>query len=114
MQVHDTEDAAAELSRHFDAIAAFVNGARLRGGVVYCHCGAGISRGPTCVIASLIRAQRLTYDSGSGRQRAPVRRGERDRGVVPIGFREALQLHQAIFCGVVCLVRGLIVCCLLG
>jgi len=52
---HDSEDAAAGLSAHFPKICAFVDAARKEPrGIVYIHCGAGISRGPTVVASYLM------------------------------------------------------------
>jgi protein-tyrosine phosphatase len=45
----DADD--ADLLAHFPAIARFIAEAREQGGVVYVHCGAGISRAPTCCAA---------------------------------------------------------------
>uniref|UniRef100_A0A7S4BFD0 Tyrosine specific protein phosphatases domain-containing protein n=1 Tax=Chrysotila carterae TaxID=13221 RepID=A0A7S4BFD0_CHRCT len=47
VQVDDREQAASIMASHFPQIVLFIDEARNRGGVVYVHCGAGISRAPT-------------------------------------------------------------------
>lgn len=52
---HDTEDAAAGLSAHFPEVCRFVDAARKEPrGIVYIHCGAGISRAPTVAASYLM------------------------------------------------------------
>eukprot|EP01012_Entosiphon_sulcatum_P033003 TRINITY_DN4184_c0_g6_i1.p3 TRINITY_DN4184_c0_g6~~TRINITY_DN4184_c0_g6_i1.p3 ORF type:complete len:239 (-),score=52.99 TRINITY_DN4184_c0_g6_i1:471-1187(-) len=48
-----------DLQRHFERIVAFIHRARCRGGVVYVHCQAGISRSTTAVLAYLMACHRL-------------------------------------------------------
>jgi predicted protein tyrosine phosphatase len=54
VRVDDTEEAAARLAAHFDEISEFIEQARSGGGVVFVHCGAGISRAPTSACAYMI------------------------------------------------------------
>lgn len=52
---NDDEDAAEGLSAHFPDICRFVDAARSEPrGIVYIHCGAGISRAPTVVASYLM------------------------------------------------------------
>ena len=59
VRVDDTEEAAATLAAHFDEIAQFIEQARSGGGVVFVHCGAGISRAPTSACAYMIWKLRI-------------------------------------------------------
>ena len=59
MCVDDREDAASVLAAAFPAICEFVDAARSAGGVVFVHCGAGISRAPTATCAYLIWKLRI-------------------------------------------------------
>ena len=54
VRVDDTPEAADTLAASFPEIVAFVEAAREAGGVVFVHCGAGISRAPTSVCSYLI------------------------------------------------------------
>ena len=54
VRVDDTEEAADTLSSHFEEIVHFIEEARSAGGVVFVHCGAGISRAPTSTCAYII------------------------------------------------------------
>ena len=55
----DSEDAADLLANNFEAIVAFIESARQQGGVVFVHCGAGISRAPTAATAYVIWKLRM-------------------------------------------------------
>lgn len=59
VRVDDTYEAADTLASHFDEIVAFVEAARSSGGVVFIHCGAGISRAPTSTCAYVIWKLRM-------------------------------------------------------
>ncbi|KAL1527786.1 hypothetical protein AB1Y20_009170 [Prymnesium parvum] len=59
VQVDDREAAADEIASHFEEIARFIEAALSEGGVVFVHCGAGISRAPTATIAYLIWKLRI-------------------------------------------------------
>ena len=59
VRVDDTEEAAATLASHFEAIVAFIEQARTAGGTVFVHCGAGISRAPTSACAYLVWKLRM-------------------------------------------------------
>lgn len=59
VRVDDTEEAADTLASHFEEITSFVERARASGGVVFVHCGAGISRAPTSACAYLIWKLRI-------------------------------------------------------
>lgn len=59
VRVDDTEEAADTLASHFDEIVAFVEAARASGGIVFVHCGAGISRAPTSTCAYVIWKLRM-------------------------------------------------------
>ena len=59
---NDSQD-DTRLSKKFGAISAFIRQARESpGGAVYVHCGAGISRAPTAVIAYLMTDCRLNFE----------------------------------------------------
>lgn len=55
--VNDTDD--ADLLVHFPAICDFISAARADGGSVFVHCGAGISRAPTCIAAYIMKTGNL-------------------------------------------------------
>ena len=55
VRVDDTEEAADTLAARFEEIVAFIEKARGGGGVVFVHCGAGISRAPTSTCAKSIQ-----------------------------------------------------------
>ena len=57
IQAHDSLD--AQLLHHFPRICAFVEAAREENAPVFVHCGAGISRAPTAVVACLMWRYRL-------------------------------------------------------
>eukprot|EP00322_Chrysochromulina_rotalis_P024693 CAMPEP_0115846164 /NCGR_PEP_ID=MMETSP0287-20121206/9722_1 /TAXON_ID=412157 /ORGANISM="Chrysochromulina rotalis, Strain UIO044" /LENGTH=362 /DNA_ID=CAMNT_0003299951 /DNA_START=36 /DNA_END=1124 /DNA_ORIENTATION=+ len=59
VRVDDSEEAAEVLASHFEEIAEFIDKARSAGGVVFVHCGAGISRAPTSAVAYLIWKLRM-------------------------------------------------------
>ena len=59
VRVDDTEEAADTLAAHFEEIATFIDEARNAGGVVFVHCGAGISRAPTSACAYLVWKLRM-------------------------------------------------------
>ena len=59
VRVDDTEDAAPTLAAAFEGIVAFIEEARASGGIVFVHCGAGISRAPTSACAYLIWKLRI-------------------------------------------------------
>lgn len=59
VRVDDTEEAADTLAAHFEEIVAFIEAARAHGGVVFVHCGAGISRAPTATCAYVMAKLRL-------------------------------------------------------
>merc|ERR1712110_1159837 len=58
--VDDKQDAAPVMSASFEGIVAFIEEARETGGVVFVHCGAGISRAPTATAAYLIWKLRIS------------------------------------------------------
>jgi protein-tyrosine phosphatase len=53
-RVDDTEEAAEVLASHFEEMTQFIEQARSGGGVVFVHCGAGISRAPSTAVAYLV------------------------------------------------------------
>ena len=59
VRVDDSEEAAETLASHFESTTAFIEAARSNGGVVFVHCGAGISRAPTTACAYLIWKLRM-------------------------------------------------------
>lgn len=90
VRVDDTEDAADTLAAHFEEIAAFVEGARQGGGVVFVHCGAGISRAPTSACAYLIWKLRIPAS-----QAIKLVRSARACARPNIGFVAALKAWEA-------------------
>ena len=54
-RVDDRAEAAKEIATHFAPIADFIEAARSSGGVIFVHCGAGISRAPTVTTAYMMR-----------------------------------------------------------
>lgn len=53
-RIDDRENAAEELGRNFPEICRYIDLAREHQGAVFVHCGAGISRAPTCAAAYLV------------------------------------------------------------
>ena len=49
------------MSRHFMASIKFIQGAIDKGGAVFIHCYAGVSRSVTLAIAYLIYAKQMTF-----------------------------------------------------
>ena len=58
-RVDDTEEAAEVLASHFEEMTQFIEQARSGGGVVFVHCGAGISRAPSTAVAYLVWKLRM-------------------------------------------------------
>ena len=54
IRVDDTEEAADALASRFEDICKFIEEARSGGGIVFVHCGAGISRAPTSTCSYLM------------------------------------------------------------
>jgi len=59
VRVDDTEEAAEVLASHFEEMTSFIEQARSAGGVVFVHCGAGISRAPSTAVAYIIWKMRM-------------------------------------------------------
>ena len=49
------------LNQYFDEIADFINESYANGGSIIVHCGQGISRSPSAVIAFLIKYKKMTF-----------------------------------------------------
>mmetsp|Transcript_16685 Transcript_16685/g.34020 ORF Transcript_16685/g.34020 Transcript_16685/m.34020 type:complete len:280 (-) Transcript_16685:39-878(-) len=61
VSVDDNDD--ADLLKHFPTVCDFISKARAEGGSVYVHCGAGISRAPTCCTAYVMKTGNLQVRS---------------------------------------------------
>ena len=60
IEINDDED--EDISKFFNKSNKFIYNALWRGGKVFVHCLAGISRSPTIVLAFLIRKRKLTFE----------------------------------------------------
>ena len=78
------------LASHFDEIVRFVEEARSAGGVVFVHCGAGISRAPTSTCAYVMWKLRMPAADAIKLVRAarPCTRPN-------VGFVAALKAYEA-------------------
>ena len=89
VRVDDTEEAADTLASHFEEIATFVDAARSAGGVVFIHCGAGISRAPTSACAYLIWKLRIPASDA-----VKLVRSSRQCARPNVGFVKALKAWE--------------------
>lgn len=55
MKIDINDDPAEDISRYFDPTANFIHDAITKGGTVFVHCYAGISRSPTIVISYIVQ-----------------------------------------------------------
>jgi len=82
----DRAESAANLSAHFAPAADFIGRSRAEGGVVFVHCGAGISRAPTVAAAYVMLELGLTAADAMKLVRA-----RRTCARPNVGFAEALR-----------------------
>lgn len=62
LYVHAHDDGNANLLEHFPRIVSFVGESLRKGCNVYIHCGAGVSRAPTCTTAFIMARFKLPAD----------------------------------------------------
>eukprot|EP00927_Polykrikos_kofoidii_P025718 TRINITY_DN23057_c0_g1_i1.p1 TRINITY_DN23057_c0_g1~~TRINITY_DN23057_c0_g1_i1.p1 ORF type:complete len:383 (-),score=49.35 TRINITY_DN23057_c0_g1_i1:295-1443(-) len=92
LHVHsdDNEGAADKLAAQFENIAQFIDAALSVGGVVFVHCGAGISRAPTSVCAYIIWKLRIPASKA-----LQLVRSARPCARPNVGFAAALKKWEA-------------------